>query len=210
MSTDKESSAAGTVQYVLSMLVEVTSFLENSLVIGRTLQQRKEDLFDEFKRFCAIGNKPIHDYFVRFHKLVNDMKITQLEIPTHQLNTKFVNNLPTYWGKYTLKKQEQSTSIVDPLAYMAHATPPSVPPPPSTSQPQPAVLSPNDAMMATMTQIANLLSGEKVNIIITAEGKGMLQGSAKNQRERRILSTSKIRCCSWKHRVKGSYSDADS
>ncbi|GKE76094.1 hypothetical protein Tco_1542214, partial [Tanacetum coccineum] len=49
---------------------------------GRTLQQRKEDLLS------------IHDYFVRFHKLVNDMKITQLEIPTHQMNTKFVNNLP--------------------------------------------------------------------------------------------------------------------
>ncbi|GKB08578.1 hypothetical protein Tco_0836890 [Tanacetum coccineum] len=63
---------------------------------GRTLQQRKEDLFDEFERFRAIGNEPIHDYFVRFHKLVNDMKITQLAIPTHQLNTKFVNNLPSY------------------------------------------------------------------------------------------------------------------
>ncbi|GJU40953.1 reverse transcriptase domain-containing protein [Tanacetum coccineum] len=36
---------------------------------GRTLQQRKEDLFDEFERFRAIGNEPIHDYFVRFHKL---------------------------------------------------------------------------------------------------------------------------------------------
>ncbi|GJS98158.1 hypothetical protein Tco_0819328 [Tanacetum coccineum] len=157
---------------------------------GRTLQQRKEYLFDEFERFRAIGNEPIHDYFVRFHKLVNDMKITQLAIPTHQLNTKFVNNLPSYWGKYvtnvkqnmdisttnyvhiythlkayephaikTLKKQEHSSSIIDPLAYMAQATPTTSLPLPSTSQPQPAVLSPNDAMMATMTQIANLLSG---------------------------------------------------
>ncbi|GJV65182.1 hypothetical protein Tco_1476010 [Tanacetum coccineum] len=66
---------------------------------GRTLQQRKEDLFDEYERFRAIGNESIHDYFVRFHKLVNDMKITQLEIPTHQMNTKF--------------KVRQDTSIVD-------------------------------------------------------------------------------------------------
>ncbi|GKA03429.1 hypothetical protein Tco_0676210 [Tanacetum coccineum] len=65
---------------------------------GRTIQQRKEDLFDEYERFRAIGNESIHDYFVRFHKLVNDMKITQLNIPTHQMNTKFVNNLPAYWG----------------------------------------------------------------------------------------------------------------
>ncbi|GJT33803.1 hypothetical protein Tco_0924222 [Tanacetum coccineum] len=110
---------------------------------------------DQYERFRAIGNESIHDYFVRFHKLVNDMKITQLNIPTHQMNTKFVNNLPAYWGKYvtnvkqnmdisttpcrffrvythlkayephakkTLKKQEQSTSIVDPLAYVAHTT----------------------------------------------------------------------------------------
>ncbi|GJY67048.1 retrovirus-related pol polyprotein from transposon TNT 1-94 [Tanacetum coccineum] len=157
---------------------------------GRTIQQRKEDLFDEYERFRAIGNESIHDYFVRFHKLVNDMKITQLNIPTHQMNTKFVNNLPAYWGKYvtnvkqnmdisttpyvqiythlkayephakkTLKKQEQSASIVDPLAYVAHTTSAPVLSSPSTPSPQPTAQSPNDALMATMTQIANLLSG---------------------------------------------------
>ncbi|GJT08128.1 hypothetical protein Tco_0842590 [Tanacetum coccineum] len=120
---------------------------------GKSLQQQKEELFDEYERFRAIGNESIHDYFVRFHKLINDMKITQLDIPTHQMNTKFVNNLPPYWAKYvtnvknnkdisattyvelytylksyephdmkTLKKQEQSTSIVDPLAYLAQTT----------------------------------------------------------------------------------------
>ncbi|GKC86380.1 hypothetical protein Tco_1142097, partial [Tanacetum coccineum] len=36
---------------------------------GRTLQQLKEDLFDEYERFRAIGNESIHDYFMRFHKL---------------------------------------------------------------------------------------------------------------------------------------------
>ncbi|GJT92324.1 retrovirus-related pol polyprotein from transposon TNT 1-94 [Tanacetum coccineum] len=157
---------------------------------GRTIQQRKEDLFDEYERFRAIGNESIHDYFVRFHKLVNDMKITQLNIPTHQMNTKFVNKLSAYWGKYvtnvkqnmdisttpyvqiythlkayephakkTLKKQEQSTSIVDPLAYVAHTTSAPALSSPSTPSPQPTAQSPNDALMATMTQIANLLSG---------------------------------------------------
>ncbi|GJT98116.1 hypothetical protein Tco_1093634, partial [Tanacetum coccineum] len=132
---------------------------------GRTIQQRKEDLFDEYERFRAIGNESIHDYFVRFHKLVNDMKITQLNIPTHQMNTKFVNNLPAYWGptnhmpKRILKKQEQSTSIVDPLAYVAHTTSAPALSSPSTPSPQPTAQSPNDALMATMTQIANLLSG---------------------------------------------------
>nr|GEX79876.1 hypothetical protein [Tanacetum cinerariifolium] len=166
---------------------------------GKSLQQKKEELFDEYKRFRAVGNEPIHDYFVRFYKLINDMKITQLDIPAHQMNTKFVNNLPPYWAKYvtnvknnkdisattyvelytylksyephamkTLKKQEQSSSIVDPLAYLASTTyhlTPTQPtnPPPSTSSltlpPQPAAQSSNDAMLATMNQIVNLLSG---------------------------------------------------
>ncbi|GKD34412.1 hypothetical protein Tco_1249921 [Tanacetum coccineum] len=59
---------------------------------GRTIQQRKEDLFDEYERFRAIGNESIHDYFVRFHKLWYDMKITQSTfqlIDEHQV----VNNL---------------------------------------------------------------------------------------------------------------------
>ncbi|GJV53010.1 hypothetical protein Tco_1448751 [Tanacetum coccineum] len=45
--------------------------------------------------------------FVAFHKLVNDMKITQLNIPTHQMNTKFVNNLPAYWGKLLLNHSDR-------------------------------------------------------------------------------------------------------
>ncbi|GJY60359.1 hypothetical protein Tco_0461016 [Tanacetum coccineum] len=152
----------------------------------KSLQQKKEELFDEYEQF-------------RFHKLINDIKITQLGIPAHQMNTKFVNNLPPYWAKYvtnvknnkdisvttyvklytylksyephamkTLKKQEQSLSIVDPLAYLAstthHLTPTQTTNPlPSTSSltlpPKLAPQSSNDDMLATMNQIVNLLSG---------------------------------------------------
>ncbi|GJV95697.1 retrovirus-related pol polyprotein from transposon TNT 1-94 [Tanacetum coccineum] len=51
---------------------------------GKSLQQQKEELFDEYERFRAIGNESIHDYFVRFHKLINDMKITRLNITNYQ------------------------------------------------------------------------------------------------------------------------------
>nr|GEU84234.1 retrovirus-related Pol polyprotein from transposon TNT 1-94 [Tanacetum cinerariifolium] len=67
---------------------------------GKSLQQKKEEIFDEYEQFCAIGNESIHDYFVHFHKMINDMKITQIDIHSHQMNTKFVNNLPSYWAKY--------------------------------------------------------------------------------------------------------------
>ncbi|GKA10705.1 hypothetical protein Tco_0690138 [Tanacetum coccineum] len=124
----------------------------NILSSGKSLQQKKKELFDEYEQFPAIGNESIRDYFVRFHKLINDMKITQLDIPAHQMNTKFVNNLLPYWA-----------NIVDPLAYIAHATPPQHATPQSNTSPtlplQPTTQSTNDAMLATMNQIMNLLSG---------------------------------------------------
>ncbi|GKA34537.1 hypothetical protein Tco_0720966 [Tanacetum coccineum] len=80
---------------------------------GKSLQRRQEELFDEYERFRANGNELIHDYFVRFHKLINDIKITQLDIPRHQMNTKFINNLPPYWAKYvTNVKNNQDLSAV--------------------------------------------------------------------------------------------------
>ncbi|GJY27346.1 hypothetical protein Tco_0402072 [Tanacetum coccineum] len=54
---------------------------------GLTEQQKKETLFDQYERFWANGNESIHDYFVRFHKLINDMKITKMEYSVHHRKT---------------------------------------------------------------------------------------------------------------------------
>nr|GEW70213.1 retrotransposon protein, putative, Ty3-gypsy subclass [Tanacetum cinerariifolium] len=165
---------------------------------GFSEQRKQEELFDEYEHFCAIENESIHEYFIRFHKLANDIKITKIKIPTHQQNTKFLNNLPSYWAKYvtsvkqnhgistksyvelytylnayephalkTLKKQEQSSNSVDPLAYLAHSskhqTSTTVALPTSTSSSTLALKqqaqSGSDAMMETMQQLVNLLSG---------------------------------------------------
>ncbi|GJS11685.1 hypothetical protein Tco_0368481 [Tanacetum coccineum] len=162
------------------------------------------------------GNESIHDYFVRFHKLINDIKITQLDILTHQMNTKFVNNLPLYWAKYvtnvknnkdisattyvelytylksyephpmkTLKKQEQSTSIVDPLAYLAQTTHYHAPtqtttlPPPqyrplTSSTPQQVPQSSNDAVLATMNQIRSPVDRKGSDVTASCECSSQL------------------------------------
>ncbi|GKD37376.1 reverse transcriptase domain-containing protein [Tanacetum coccineum] len=168
MSTDKESSAAGTDNHPPMLVksdyeswkIRIERYIRGKTLasnerFGKVSPIKKEELFDEYERFRTIGNESIHDYFVRFHKLINDMKITQLDIHTHQMNTKFVNNLPP---------------IVDPLAYLAqtthyHApTQTTTPPPPqygplTSSTPQQVPQSSNDAMLATMNQIVSLLSG---------------------------------------------------
>nr|GEX55837.1 retrovirus-related Pol polyprotein from transposon TNT 1-94 [Tanacetum cinerariifolium] len=80
---------------------------------GLTEQQQKEILFDQYERFRANGNESIHDYFVRFYKLINDMRITKIQILAHQRNTKFLNNLPSYWRKYvTIVKNSQDISNI--------------------------------------------------------------------------------------------------
>ncbi|GKE01848.1 hypothetical protein Tco_1389831 [Tanacetum coccineum] len=93
----------------------------NILRSGLTKQQKKETLFDQYERFRANGNESIHDYFVRFHKPINDMKITKMEIPVHQRNTKFFNNLPSYWGKYvTIVKNNKDISTVSYVDLYTH------------------------------------------------------------------------------------------
>ncbi|GKB86936.1 hypothetical protein Tco_0959208, partial [Tanacetum coccineum] len=67
------------------------------------------------------GNESIHDYFVRFHKLINDMKITKIQILAHQRNTKFLNNLPSYQSKYvTIVKNSQDISNVSYVNLYTH------------------------------------------------------------------------------------------
>ncbi|GKB06531.1 hypothetical protein Tco_0834764 [Tanacetum coccineum] len=110
---------------------------------GLTEQQKKETLFDEYERFRANGNESIHDYFVQFHKLINDMKITKMEIPNSKdISTVSYVDLYTHLKSYeqhalkTLSKMDQTSGNTDPLAYIAKATqstsPPSqyFPPPP--------------------------------------------------------------------------------
>ncbi|GJS39625.1 retrovirus-related pol polyprotein from transposon TNT 1-94 [Tanacetum coccineum] len=93
----------------------------NILRSGLTKQQKKETLFDLYERFWANGNESIHDYLIRFHKLINDMKINKMEILVHQRNTKFVNNLPLYWGKYvTIVKNSKDISIVSYVDLYTH------------------------------------------------------------------------------------------
>nr|GFB60929.1 hypothetical protein [Tanacetum cinerariifolium] len=60
------------------------------------------------------------------------------------------------------KKKEQSSVVVDPLAYLAKTTPThSTTSPVTVPTPQSSGDLHNDAMLATMNQIANLLSGLK-------------------------------------------------
>ncbi|GJU01774.1 reverse transcriptase domain-containing protein [Tanacetum coccineum] len=72
---------------------------DESFLVKVGLLTKEGVLFDGNERFRAMETNQNHDYFVRFHKIVNDMKIySGVNIPNHQMNTMFVNNPPCLLG----------------------------------------------------------------------------------------------------------------
>ncbi|GJZ50354.1 retrovirus-related pol polyprotein from transposon TNT 1-94 [Tanacetum coccineum] len=77
--------------------IEAKAILDNvkMLLAGSELtkEDRESQLYDEFERFKMLPGENINEYYVRFHKLVNDMRNIRMTMPNIQLNSKFVNNM---------------------------------------------------------------------------------------------------------------------
>nr|GEV52360.1 hypothetical protein [Tanacetum cinerariifolium] len=62
-------------------------------------EDQKSQLYDDFKHFRHHKGESIHDYYVRFAKLINDMRNIKMTMSRMQLNSKFVNNMLPEWGQ---------------------------------------------------------------------------------------------------------------
>nr|GEV70408.1 hypothetical protein [Tanacetum cinerariifolium] len=56
-------------------------------------EDRESQLYDDFKHFYQMKGETIHDYYVWFSKLINDMWNIKMTMSKMQLNSKFVNNM---------------------------------------------------------------------------------------------------------------------
>ncbi|GJR73905.1 hypothetical protein Tco_0086270 [Tanacetum coccineum] len=65
-----------------------------------TKDDRESQLYDEFKHSGQHKGENIHDYHVRFTKLINDMIHIKMTMPKIQLNSKFVNDMFPEWGRF--------------------------------------------------------------------------------------------------------------
>ncbi|GJT82301.1 retrovirus-related pol polyprotein from transposon TNT 1-94, partial [Tanacetum coccineum] len=74
----------------------------NMLLEGSELtkDERESQLYDDFEHFCQNKGETIHEYYVRFTKLINDMRNIKMTMPKMQLNSKFVNNMSPEWGRF--------------------------------------------------------------------------------------------------------------
>ncbi|GJW89575.1 retrovirus-related pol polyprotein from transposon TNT 1-94 [Tanacetum coccineum] len=65
-----------------------------------TKEDRELQLYDDFEHFRQNKGETIHDYYVRFAKLINDMRNIKMTMSRMQLNSKFVNNMLPEWGRF--------------------------------------------------------------------------------------------------------------
>ncbi|GJX10855.1 retrovirus-related pol polyprotein from transposon TNT 1-94 [Tanacetum coccineum] len=65
-----------------------------------TKQERECKLYDEFDKFTYKKGETLHEYYLRFTLLLNDMNIYKMLWSSNKLNTKFLNTLPDEWSKF--------------------------------------------------------------------------------------------------------------
>nr|GEX70919.1 Gag-Pol polyprotein [Tanacetum cinerariifolium] len=74
----------------------------NMLLEGSELtkEDQESQLYDDFEHFRQHMGELIQEYYVRFAKLINDMRNIKMTMSKLQLNSKFVNNMLPEWGRY--------------------------------------------------------------------------------------------------------------
>nr|GEY86614.1 putative zinc finger, CCHC-type [Tanacetum cinerariifolium] len=65
-----------------------------------TKEDQESQLYDDFKHFRQHKGETIHDYYVRFAKLIVDTRNIKKTMSRMQLNSKFVNNMLPEWGRF--------------------------------------------------------------------------------------------------------------
>ncbi|GJU82382.1 hypothetical protein Tco_1284747 [Tanacetum coccineum] len=62
--------------------------------------EREGKLYDAFDKFAHIKEESLHQYYLRFTQLINDINIYKMKLEQFQVNTKFLNSLPPEWSKF--------------------------------------------------------------------------------------------------------------
>ncbi|GJZ67170.1 hypothetical protein Tco_0630410, partial [Tanacetum coccineum] len=75
-----------------------------------TKEDRESQLYDDFEHFRQNKGETIHDYYVRFAKLINDMRNIKMTMSKMQLNSKFVNNMLPEWGRFYYSQSSTTPS----------------------------------------------------------------------------------------------------
>ncbi|GJV23056.1 hypothetical protein Tco_1375751 [Tanacetum coccineum] len=79
-----------------------------------TKQEHESMLYDEFDKFTFEPEESIHSYYLRYAKLINDIKMIPMSMSNMQINTKFMNHLQPEWSRFvTAAKQARDLHVVN-------------------------------------------------------------------------------------------------
>ncbi|GKA47463.1 hypothetical protein Tco_0740346 [Tanacetum coccineum] len=65
-----------------------------------SLQEKECKLYDEFHKFSFVKSETLYQYYWRFAQLINNMNVINMSMRPVQVNTEFLNSLPTEWSKF--------------------------------------------------------------------------------------------------------------
>nr|GEW83603.1 hypothetical protein [Tanacetum cinerariifolium] len=65
-----------------------------------TKQERECKLYDAFDKFAYQKRETLREFYLRFSLLLNDMNIYNMKLEQFQVNTRFLNTLPSEWSKF--------------------------------------------------------------------------------------------------------------
>ncbi|GKA89334.1 hypothetical protein Tco_0811146 [Tanacetum coccineum] len=86
-------------------------------------QERECKLYNEFDKIASIKGEILHDYYMRFAQLINDIHIIRMTMHQVKVNTKFLNGLQPEWSKFVtdvkLAKSMYTTSYDQLYAYLS-------------------------------------------------------------------------------------------
>ncbi|GKD47655.1 hypothetical protein Tco_1276631 [Tanacetum coccineum] len=86
-------------------------------------QERECKLYNEFDRFTSIKGESLHEYYLRFAQLINDMHTIGMTMQHVQVNTKFLNSLQPEWSKFVtdvkLARNMHTTNYDQLYAYLS-------------------------------------------------------------------------------------------
>nr|GEV98108.1 putative reverse transcriptase domain-containing protein [Tanacetum cinerariifolium] len=72
----------------------------NIILQGLPPEEMECKLYDEFDKFAYKKEETLHEFYLRFSLLLNDMNIYNIKLEQFQVNIKFLNTLPPEWSKF--------------------------------------------------------------------------------------------------------------
>ncbi|GKC31109.1 integrase, catalytic region, zinc finger, CCHC-type containing protein, partial [Tanacetum coccineum] len=106
----------------MSTEIKLTKDDETNSMDSSKYRERECKLYDEFDKFTYKKGESLHEYYLRFTLLLNDMNIYKMPLEQFQVNTKFLNTLPDEWSKFVtdvkLVKDLHTTNVDQLHAYL--------------------------------------------------------------------------------------------